>query len=105
LYEPTQEDLTANIDAVALVLHGAESALGKESVARDRETKTSSPMKFAVARDDGRVFSSLEESKVLDRIPAATFDRVFVVPERKDEAERWLQASLRGILNMHMEES
>ena len=98
LYEPTQYDLTLNINAAALVLRAAESEFGTHAVTRDRETKPAKPMDFAVERDDGRIVSSLEESKVLDRIPAATFDRVFVKSELRRDADRWLQASLRGIL-------
>ncbi len=98
LYEPTQNDLSTNINAANLVLHAAESEFGKGMVGRDREAKPSKPMDFAVARDDGQIVSSLDESKVLDRIPAATFDRIFVVPELRRDAERWLQNNLRGIL-------
>jgi HD superfamily phosphohydrolase len=104
LFEPTQNDLSFSINAAALVLQAAESEFGKDAVERDRETKPSKPMDFAVARDDGQIVSSLEESKVLDRIPAATFDRVFVVPELYRDAERWLKDSLRGILQTPMKE-
>lgn len=41
---------------------------------------------------------------MLERVPAATFDRVFVVPELREEAERWLKENLRGILQMRIEE-
>jgi hypothetical protein len=61
-------------------------------------------MNFAVQRDDGRIVSSLEESQVLGRVPAATFDYVFIVPELRDDAERWLQSNLRGILQTTVEE-
>jgi HD superfamily phosphohydrolase len=104
LYEPTQDDLSANINAVEAVRRAAEAQFGAHAVARDRETKTAKPMDFAVARDDGQIISSLQESKVLDRVPAATFDRVFVAPELRDEAERWLKENLRGILTMRIEE-
>ena len=88
LYEPTQADLSANVNAASLVLHAVETEFGKGLVGRDRETKPSRPMDFAVARDDGQIVSSLDESKVLGRIPAATFDRIFVVPELRRDAER-----------------
>jgi uncharacterized protein len=104
LYDPTQDDLSTNINAVEAVLRAAETQFGTSAVARDRETKPSKPMDFAVWRDDGQIVSSLQESKVLERVPAATFDRVFVVPELREEAERWLKENLRGILQMRIEE-
>lgn len=104
LYEPTQHDLSTNVNASAVVFETAKAEFGSDAVARDRETKPSKPMDFAVDRDDGRIVSSLEESKVLDRIPAATFDRVFVIPERRRDAERWLHDNLRGMLKTTMRE-
>lgn len=100
LYEPTQDDLSRNVNAAGVVLEAAKEAFGPNAVERDRETKPSKPMDFAVGRDDGIIVSSLEESKVLDRIPAATFDRVFVVPELRRDAERWLKEKLQGMLEM-----
>ncbi|MBV9494648.1 MAG: HD domain-containing protein [Acidobacteria bacterium] len=104
LYEPTQDDLSTNINAVEAVQRAAEAQFGVHMVARDREAKPAKPMDFAVLRDDGQIVSSLQESKVLDHIPAATFDRVFIIPELRGEAERWLAQNLRGILQMRIEE-
>ena len=104
LYEPTQDDLSANINAVEAVLRAARAQFGSHVVVRDRETKPAKPMGFAVVRDDAQIVSSLQESKVLDRVPAATFDRVFIIPELRKEAEQWLKESLRGILQMRIEE-
>lgn len=98
LFEPTHGDLSRNLNATSLVLNAARTQFGKDAVEPDRETKPAKPMDFAVARDDDRIVSSLEESKVLDKIPAATFDRVFIIPELYGNAKQWLQANLQGIL-------
>lgn len=104
LYEPTQNDLSINVSASEAVLRNAQERFGTGTVARDLEAKASKPMDFAVQRDDGQIVSSLKESKVLDHIPAATFDRVFIIPERLKEGQEWLKQNLRGILESHGEE-
>jgi len=104
LYEPTQDDLKINMNATEAVWRAAAECFGGEAVIRDEQTKPSKPMNFAVQRDDGRIVSSLEESQVLGRVPAATFDYVFIVPELREDAGRWLQSNLRGILQTTVEE-
>ena len=85
-------------------MKAARSKFGFDKVIRDQELKPSKPMDFAVARDDGRIVSSLQESQVLGRIPAERFDYVFIVPELREEAEQWLKQNLQGILTATVEE-
>lgn len=104
LYQPSQEDLNTNAKAALAVYRAAQDQFGPGAVVRDVELKPSKPMDFAVQRDDGRIVSSLEESQVLGRVPAASFDFVFIAPEHREEADRWLKAELRGILRQTVEE-
>ena len=104
LYQPSHADLDANPNAALAVTKAAKDRFGAKAVVRDVEMKPARPMDFAVKRDDDRIVSSLEESQVLGRVPAASLDFVFVIHEYRDEAERWLKANLRDILQTTVEE-
>ena len=104
LYQPTPADLNDTLDPSKRVFEAARSRFGA-GVVHDVESKSAKPIDFAVERDDGEITSSLQESQVMGRIPAARFDYVFVIPEMAEEAARWLRDNRRGILSKAEEES
>jgi uncharacterized protein len=105
LYKKRAEDQEINPNAVELVHRRAVEEFGKDSVDRDTLPPKDEPvtLQFLVERKDLSITSSLQESQVLGNIPAASFDYVFVVPEKLDDAKRWLEDNLRGILGEPME--
>lgn len=93
LYERWPEDLQKNFDAVDLVYRAARERFGEDYVDRDTnidlerpETSEPEPFRFAVERQDGTVVSSIHESQILNKLPKAVFDYVFVAPELLEEA-------------------
>ncbi|MFZ2491129.1 MAG: HD domain-containing protein [Thermoanaerobaculia bacterium] len=110
LYERRQEDLDTNLQAVELVHAAAVEKFGKDLVKQDSNvdpTLPSSaigkPFRFAVERDDGTVVSSLQLSQILNRLPKAVYDDVFVAPEIAADAQVWLRENLRDILGAREE--
>ncbi len=53
---------------------------------------------FPVLTRDGRIVSSLAESQVLEKLPVAAFDYVFIDPALRGDAERWLMANRKDII-------
>ena len=104
LYQPTGADLDVNLRASDAVYQAAADRFGSQNVAHDRHLPPSKPMSFAVERDDQTVSTSVQESQVLGRIPAARFDFVFIVPELLQSAKEWLKENVRGILKKAVEE-
>jgi HD superfamily phosphohydrolase len=105
LYDRRAEDLDVNLNAVDLVFQAAVQEFGEDlvlresNISRDRpESAAPKPFRFAVEREGGEVVSSLQVSQSLGRLPKAVYDHVFVAPEIKDKARRWLQDNRRGIL-------
>ena len=107
LYERRTEDLQKNSDAVGLVYRAAREKFGADNVARDPNNGPEKPgtgqpeaFRFAVERDDGTVVSSNQESQILDDLPTALFDYVFVAPELLEEARAWLHDRREKILTV-----
>jgi uncharacterized protein len=105
LYDRRQEDLDINLQAVELFHAAAVEKFGSEHVMRDTnidpdkpDSTVPKPFRFAVERDDGTVVSSLQVSQILGRLPKAVYDDVFVAPEILEDARRWRDDNLRGIL-------
>ena len=107
LYERRAEDLQKDFDAVGLVYRAAQDKFGEENVERDTnidlqkpESSQPEPFKFAVEREDGTVVSSIQESQILDKLPKAVFDYVFIAAELLEEARAWLQHQRETILTV-----
>jgi uncharacterized protein len=105
LYSPSAEDRNIIFKPTDAIFNAAVQELGSEFFDKDTHLPEAKPMEFAVETDfDGVVVSSVTESQVLGRIPAARFDFVFVAPEKLAEAKRWLdRARIRGILEAAVE--
>ncbi|HUF10165.1 MAG TPA: HD domain-containing protein [Rhodothermales bacterium] len=105
LYQRRAEDLERNPNAVELVYRAAADEFGKHAVERDAQPPKTRPLEFAVERDDDVVVSSQQLSQVLQQLPSAHFDYVFIIPEKLEDARKWLGAQLRGILDQPLEET
>lgn len=105
LYERRSDDLKKNADAVGAVFRAARERFGEGLVARDTnihiekpESAAPEPFHFSVERDDGAVVSSIHLSQILDKMPKAVFDFVFIAPELLEEGRTWLRENLGNIV-------
>jgi hypothetical protein len=106
LYERRPEDLRKNADAVGAVYRAARDRFGEDLVAHDTnididkpESAVPKPFRFAVERNDGVVVSSIHLSQILDKMPKAVFDFVFIAPELLEEGRTWLHENLNKIVS------
>jgi hypothetical protein len=90
LYERNPTDAAKNPDAGEAVHNAACQRFGGEFFRHDRYREQGSAADFPVKMRDGRIVSSVAESDVLRNLPLVNVDYVFVAPERRVEAERWL---------------
>jgi len=91
-YEINPDDMEKNPNAVKLIYDAACKEFGEKYFRRDPyEQKGVSP-EFPVQERDGRVASSLSLSpQVLKNLPYVVIDYVFVDPEIKSKADKWLE--------------
>jgi hypothetical protein len=108
VYEPSTEDAARALDPRSDVYEALcdefDPALIREDhVGRDDEPENDpagrSDFDFPVLIGDETV-SSTACSDVLNTIPEATLDYVFVAPELREEAESWLVANKDAILGV-----
>jgi HD superfamily phosphohydrolase len=103
LYSRRAEDLRMSLEPEKAIYEAAQRVFG-DAVRLDAYRQESQSIGFAVIRNDESVVSSLQESEILNRIPGATAGYVFVVPERKEEAAKWLAANHDAILSQPRQE-
>jgi HD superfamily phosphohydrolase len=99
VYSPSPSDRLEATDPSQLVFDAlnAEDEF-KGSVRKDRYTKGGGKPEFPVLVD-GKSESSTSLSAVLRQIPPASTDCVYVAPEKREKAEKWLEKNLKGILS------
>jgi hypothetical protein len=64
----------------------------------DSYTQKGGSPNFPVLTKDGRIVSSLAESQVLEKLPVAAFDYVFVDPAICEDAKNWLLTNRKEII-------
>ncbi|HEX6160730.1 MAG TPA: HD domain-containing protein [Thermoanaerobaculia bacterium] len=106
LYAPTAEDRNITLKPTDAIYRAVVEEFGTGVFEKDTHLPEAKPMEFAVESDfEAHVGSSIAESQVLGRIPAARYDFVFVIPEKLAEVKRWLDRKrIRGILAAAVEE-
>jgi HD superfamily phosphohydrolase len=90
LYQRNPDDQKVNTKAAQAVYDNAATRFGADSVHLFTYRETSRPIEFPVLMPDGRTASGLEVSGVLESIPVVSADYVFVDPQRRVEAQKWL---------------
>lgn len=98
LYERTAEDVRLNADAAAVIAKAAQSQFGDEGIRFDPGGKDTAREVFPVLERGGYVEASTGLSEVLRNVPASRYEYVFVHPSRKRDAETWLRANKRALL-------
>lgn len=99
LYERSPQDISIENAWPGKVVHeAAVERFGAESLRYDRIPPKGSVPDFPVLMQDGRIFSSTAISATLPRLPIASVEFVFVDPNLKREAERWLRDNRDAII-------
>jgi uncharacterized protein len=99
LYERSQSDLELSLEPSAAIAEWATSKWGKEKVRAKRSSKRGGSLEFPVRTLDGRIASSLSLSQTLQNLPDSSYDRVYVAPEIRDEAEKELKRNRNKIIS------
>ena len=64
----------------------------------DTYKQKGSGLNFPVLSIDGRIGSSLAMSEVLKTVPIVAVDYVFINPDHRKEAEKWLKEQREAII-------
>jgi HD superfamily phosphohydrolase len=98
LYRRRAEDLKVNLNPEAVIFDAARAHFGEENVRLDPYRQKSRAVDFSVERNGGEIVSSLQESEILNQIPGAAAGYVFIVPELREQATKWLEKNHEAIL-------
>lgn len=104
-YRPSKADLRVNFEATRVVFDAAVSEFGPENVRISHYPAKDAALDFPILRR-GRVEPASSMIDALTEIPPTRFDAVYVVPERLDEVELWLEERKDSLLESEgLEES
>jgi len=98
LYERNAADAKRNRQAAKAVFDAAKEKFGGDKVEFDNPPQKQSGVEFPVRLRDGRIASSMAESEVLAKLPIVAIEYVFVAPEIRDDAEKWLELNREQII-------
>ena len=98
LWSRNWTDVKKNPESGRLVFDAACKQFGDAAVRHDRPPPGSATIDFPVKMNDGRISLAGAESSVINTIPDAAFDYVFIDPDREDEAGRWLAKEQDSII-------
>ena len=103
LYAPSKDDLRINPEAGTAVFHAAEKELGPENVRYDRYAEKGQVCEFPVYITDDGTVSSTSISQVLESMPLASVDCVFVERNLLKQAKGWLEQHKASIIQPEVE--
>jgi uncharacterized protein len=90
LYERNPDDVSINPHAAEAVAEAAAKLYGGDSVHYYTYSEKNRALDFPVRQHDGRIVSCLSVSDVLKNVPVVSADYVFIAPEHRQAAEKWL---------------
>ncbi len=99
LYQRNPNDITKNPEAGKLIFDAACKKFGEANVRYDTYKQKGSGLNFPVLSIDGRIASSLAMSEVLKTVPIVAVDYVFINPDYRKEAEKWLKEKREAIIS------
>lgn len=104
LYQRNPKDIQKNRYAARAIFEMACGKFGKKNVRIDCYKQSSNGHEFPVLTDDKRIVSSLELSDILENVPIAALDYVYINTENKKKAKKWLKENLETIIEIREEE-
>ena len=98
VYPGGAADRAINLQPGATIHKALAEQFGCSNVMHDSYVPGGSVLDFPVLQRDNRITSSLNASSVLQNIPSAVVDVVFVDSSIRDQARRWLEMNRQRIL-------
>jgi len=98
IYRPVPEDTKINRESAKLVFDALCNEFGSENFRQISRTPRGGGLVFPVRTKENAIISSLEISEVLEEIPGAGFDYVFVEPGVHERAKHWLTGNRTTII-------
>ncbi len=97
-YQLNSEDRRLHPEPGRVMFNALQDKFGQEHVRRDAYTEKRGVLDFPVLERNGRIVSSMLNSRVLQNLPTVEVDFVFADPQNIDEAKNWLEDSRVGLL-------
>lgn len=98
LYQRNPNDIPKNPESGRLIFDAACKKFGEGNVRYDTYKQKGSGLNFPVLSIDGRIISSLALSEALKNVPIVAIDYVFINPDHRKDAEKWLKEKRESII-------
>jgi hypothetical protein len=98
IYHPKSDEIAANPEASKRVYEKLGEEFGEDCVRYDFYSEKGGEVDFPMSMYDGKVDSVLGHSKTLSNIPAAIVDYVYIDPDKREVASKWLQKHREEII-------
>ncbi len=98
IYQRHPDDVKITPEPGHQVSKAAAQEFAAENIRWDRQPPKGGAPDFPVQTKDGRIVSSVAISETLTRLPAASFDYVFVAPQFHKKAMEWLARNRKDII-------
>ena len=99
LYDYNPGDIKLNSDCGNLIFAAAVDKFGAASIRRYQGKISGQEINFPIRQKNGTTASALSVSSVLTKLPSEIIDIIFVVPEKRDSAIKWLNQNKQQILS------
>jgi uncharacterized protein len=98
VYDWNPTDTQMNPEAGNAIAAALRERYGSDMVRHNRYREENRPNDFPVMTNDGVIESAFEMSTIIERVPVVTVDHVYVVPELKVDAERYIKEHRADII-------
>jgi HD superfamily phosphohydrolase len=105
LYARNPTDISKNPAAGDQILNAVVREFGEDNVRGDQYSQRSGAFDFPVQMGDERIVFSSEISGTLSRIPVVAVEYIYIIPDKRIEAEGWLKANRADILTRREKEN
>ncbi len=99
IYERNPDDIKINPDSGKLIYDAIVDKFGIDDVRFDSYKQKGGVLSFPVVTRDNSIHASNLISKTLNDIPIVAIDYVFINPNYKEEAQKWLSKNHDKIIN------
>ncbi|MGD0621389.1 MAG: HD domain-containing protein [Thermacetogeniaceae bacterium] len=104
VYQKNPDDIRKNPESGEVIFEALKEKYGENNVRRDFRTSGNSTFEFPILCNDGRIAASFDISQVLQNLPEASFDYIFIRPDLREQAYEWLRDNRDTLLTRRIEE-
>ena len=104
IYQRNPPDQGKNIEATKMVYKALCAKYDSDAIRLDEYAQKRHGKVFPVLASDGRIQSSIDLSEPLQHVPVIVIGYVFIRPDKRDDARKWLGRELNNILKAESEE-